>query len=192
MMGSFNTKTASNSKKLTIIAVLIFVIVILNAVILYLYLKKDQNSDPQRDGQLRNSAGVVINSDGSVALDTVNGQNPGNGKTESNNYPPQTAENIPGKYPQASFREITYSDIKGMHVWDIIVMRNEIYARYGHIFTKSWELRDYFNAQSWYQPLSTNVENQLTDLEKRNVRFLLEHTPQFDMNNIRGSNTYVR
>jgi hypothetical protein len=191
-MGSFNTKTGSNNKKLTIIAILIFVIVILNAVILYLYLKKDQNSDPQRDAQLRDSAGVVTNSDGSVALDTVAGQSSNDGKTGSNDYPPQTAENIPGKYPQASFREITYADIKGMHVWDIIVMRNEIYARYGHIFTKSWELRDYFNAQSWYHPLSTNVENQLTYLEKRNVRFLLEHTPQFDMNNIRGSNTYVR
>lgn len=191
-MGSFKTSSGSNNRKLTLIAVLIFVIVVLNAVILFLYLQKDKDLDPTVDARLRDSAGVVTNSDGTVSLDTHSGQSTNYDKPGANNYPPPSTETIPGKYPQASFREITYADIKGMHVWDIIVMRNEIYARYGHIFTKSWELRDYFNAQSWYQPLSTNVENQLTPLEKRNVRFLLEHTPQFDMNNIRGSNTYVR
>ncbi len=191
-MGSFKTNSGSNNKKLTLIAVLIFVIVVLNAVILFLYLKKDKETDPAVDARLRDSAGVVTNSDGTVSLDTHSGQSTNYDKPGANNYPPPSTETIPGKYPQASFREITYADIKGMHVWDIIVMRNEIYARYGHIFTKSWELRDYFNAQSWYHPLSTSVENQLTALEKRNVRFLLEHTPQFDMNNIRGSNTYVR
>lgn len=191
-MGSFDTKTGSNSKKLTIIAVLIFVIVVLNAVILFLYLKKDQDSNSSGNTRLRDSAGAVTNSDGTVALDTLAGQSTNNGNSGSNKYPPQTTENIPGKYPQASLREITYREIKGMHVWDVIVMRNEIYARYGYIFTKSWELRDYFNSQSWYHPHSTNVENQLSELEKKNVRYLLEHTPKYDMNNIRGSNTYVR
>jgi sulfatase modifying factor 1 len=63
MMGSFNTKTASNSKKLTIIAVLIFVIVILNAVVLFLYLKKDNeiasvsNGIPKSEEQITSQSG---------------------------------------------------------------------------------------------------------------------------------------
>lgn len=98
---------------------------------------------------------------------------------------------LPGVYPQASTRYLRYSDISGMHVWDVLVMRNEIFARYGYIFKLSWELRDYFNSQPWYVPRYSDVSHLLTPVERANVEFLTKHTPKFDMNNIRGSNTYV-
>jgi preprotein translocase subunit SecG len=195
-MGSLNFKSGSKKKELTIIVALIAVIVILNAIILVVYLLKEDNTNTQANTQSNENVGSSTKPENTVGLDTITGQNRNSDTKNQDNERtysrPESSSGIPGIYPQASERLITYGDIKGMHVWDIIVMRNEIYARYGHIFTQSWELRDYFNSQPWYRPISTSVENQLTPLEKRNVQFLLEYTPKFDMNNIRGSNTYVK
>ena len=55
--------------------------------------------------------------------------------------------------------------------WELRIMRNEIYARHGYIF-KLPELREYFMKQSWYVPVSEDVTNSLTSLEKENIELI--------------------
>ncbi len=79
---------------------------------------------------------------------------------------------IPGDYPEASIRYLTYSDIYGKSKWELSVMRNEIYARHGYIFTKNMAIRNHFLRQSWYYPQYYNVEHLLSDIEKYNIAFI--------------------
>jgi len=78
---------------------------------------------------------------------------------------------IPSIYPNASERLLTASDLVGMDSWDLIIIRNEIYARHGYIF-KSQKLKDYFSKQSWYVPRYDNVESKLSVIEQKNVMFI--------------------
>jgi len=46
-------------------------------------------------------------------------------------------------YPQASDKLLTAEDVNNLSGWELKIMRNEIFARYGYIF-KSEEMRNYF------------------------------------------------
>jgi hypothetical protein len=76
-----------------------------------------------------------------------------------------------GRFPEGSNRYLTENDIYGKSSWDLRIMRNEIFARHGYIFKNS-ALRNYFMSQDWYQPKSRNVSAYLSNVEKRNVKFL--------------------
>ena len=77
-----------------------------------------------------------------------------------------------GLYPFTSERVVTESDLVGLSSKDLKIMRNEIYARHGYIF-KTADMKAYFSEQSWYSPISENVE--LSDLELKNVNFIKAH-----------------
>jgi hypothetical protein len=77
-----------------------------------------------------------------------------------------------GRYPYTSDRLVNYSDVRGMSKWDLTIMRNEIFARHGYIFHKNEDMVAYFNAQSWYRPVSTDVHSQLSEIEKANIHFI--------------------
>lgn len=51
---------------------------------------------------------------------------------------------------------------------DLRVLRNEIYARRGRVF-KDAELQKYFAAQSWYQPNPDFKDEQLSEIEFKNL-----------------------
>ncbi len=57
---------------------------------------------------------------------------------------------------------------------DIFILRNSIYARHGYSF-KNQQLRTYFDREPWYVPVSVNVDNDLTAIEKKNVEMLLRY-----------------
>jgi len=88
--------------------------------------------------------------------------------------PVQQARYVPGLYPQASTRMLTTADIRGLTKWDLKVMRNEIFARYGYIF-KTEDMIAYFKMQSWYRPRSHDVSAQLTPVEKKNIAFIQQY-----------------
>ncbi|MBK7567735.1 MAG: YARHG domain-containing protein [Bacteroidetes bacterium] len=63
-------------------------------------------------------------------------------------------------------------DIENMYLADLEVMRNAIYARHGYSF-KNRKMRFLFDhAVEWYMPISTNITNDLTDIEKQNIELL--------------------
>jgi len=80
----------------------------------------------------------------------------------------------PGKYPQGSERLLTDSDLQGISKSELRIMRNEIFARHGYIF-KSDDLKEHFGNQSWYSPKYADVNSMLTNIEQKNVRFILSY-----------------
>ena len=63
-------------------------------------------------------------------------------------------------------------DVENMHKGDLEVIRNAIYARHGYSF-KNRRMRYLFDRSvDWYMPVSTNVSQQFTALERKNIDLL--------------------
>jgi hypothetical protein len=68
---------------------------------------------------------------------------------------------------------ITEDIVSGLFVEDLRVLRNEIYARRGRIF-KDAALQKYFAAQTWYQPNPDFKDEQLSEIESKNLEIIRE------------------
>ncbi|WP_231828291.1 DUF4459 domain-containing protein [Pseudocitrobacter corydidari] len=88
--------------------------------------------------------------------------------------PLQQVETLPGRYPEASRSPINlrWKQPNVSTVADIRIMLNEIFARYGYIFTPGGEMDTWFRAQPWYKPKYSDVSALLTDTEHDNVKYL--------------------
>lgn len=84
--------------------------------------------------------------------------------------------NVPGYYPEASTRPLTVEDTKYLTDWGHNVMLNEIYARHGKVFSDP-DLKAHFNTQGWYNAQHNDVQDMLTQQEKENIAFLMNHQP---------------
>ena len=76
-----------------------------------------------------------------------------------------------GLYEIASKQLLTVADIENLSKFDLKVMRNEIFARHGYIFTTE-EMRIYFGSQPWYKGTVRDVSSRLTAIEKRNIELI--------------------
>jgi hypothetical protein len=85
-----------------------------------------------------------------------------------------SAKTIPGKYPEASMRLLTPTDLEKMSVWHLKIMRNEIFARHGYRF-KTEDMRGYFKRQQWYQPRYDDVTASLTEIETANIKLIKQY-----------------
>ncbi len=74
----------------------------------------------------------------------------------------------------ASTDVLTKEQVANLKKADIFVIRNAIYARHGYSF-KNQQLRAYFDRQSWYIPISTDVKSEFTEIEKKNIELLLRY-----------------
>lgn len=88
---------------------------------------------------------------------------------------------VPGLYPQASVGNLNESELENMKVWDLRIMKNEIYARHGYKFHSLPELHNYFNMTAWYHlipPVNEDPDiiyrTRLTNVEKRNILKIAE------------------
>lgn len=70
--------------------------------------------------------------------------------------------------------ELTASDVSKLNDWELIIARNEIYARYGLEFSTK-ELIEYFKTKSWFT-IDSSVGNDigLTTIEHKNVKTILD------------------
>lgn len=71
----------------------------------------------------------------------------------------------------SSTQKLKESDIKNLKKLDLEILRNTIFARHGLTF-KTKTVRQFFNDVDWYIPVSDNVNDQLTEVEKGNVVLL--------------------
>ena len=100
---------------------------------------------------------------------------------EKNITPPPPPQNkkrygsVPGDFPEGSTRYLSYTDVAGLTSWQLSVMRNEIYARHGYIFTQNISIKQHFERQSWYVPMYYNVDGFLTKVEKYNINFIKQY-----------------
>lgn len=87
---------------------------------------------------------------------------------------PENSALIKGYYPQASESILTASELSGMSKQDLLIMRNEIFARHGYIFKKK-EIQSYFTSQPWYRGQYEDVTSMLSDIEKMNIELIKKH-----------------
>lgn len=66
---------------------------------------------------------------------------------------------------------LTEAQLKGLSLYDLRVLRNEVYARHGRRFETPW-LRDYFKAAPWYTPRADFTIAELSQTEKDNVKVI--------------------
>jgi hypothetical protein len=56
---------------------------------------------------------------------------------------------------------------------ELRLLRNMIYAKYGYKFNSN-ELNNYFSKFNWYQSAESNVDNALTEIDKKNIALIQE------------------
>ncbi|MDN3657923.1 YARHG domain-containing protein [Ferruginibacter paludis] len=76
-----------------------------------------------------------------------------------------------GSYPQGSQRLLKEEDVNNFNTEELEQMRNEIFARHGYCFKKKY-LRQLFENKEWYIPITTEVKNMLTDVERKNITLI--------------------
>ena len=68
-------------------------------------------------------------------------------------------------------KALTDTMLAGVRLYELRILRNEIYARRGRRFQTPW-LHKYFAEQPWYRPSATFRESELTEVEKANVKLI--------------------
>jgi len=71
----------------------------------------------------------------------------------------------------ASKQQLSEKDIKNLRKLDLEIIKNAVFARHGYSFKKE-TYRYFFEQTDWYVPVSGNVDNDLTKVEKQNVDLL--------------------
>jgi len=74
----------------------------------------------------------------------------------------------------ASNTLLSKSQVENLKKGDLTIIRNTIYARHGYSF-KNRPLRVFFDAQSWYIPVHSNIKKDFTELEKNNIKLMLKY-----------------
>lgn len=77
-------------------------------------------------------------------------------------------------YTELSEYKLTDKALENISENEARLMRNEIFARHGYEFSDG-NLSYQFSKCKWYEPLSTNVDSKLNDIEKFNTKLLLSH-----------------
>ncbi|MBM4178104.1 MAG: YARHG domain-containing protein [Ignavibacteria bacterium] len=86
---------------------------------------------------------------------------------------PLSYANGQGMYEFASIYSLSEEDLHGYTKEELKIMRNEILARHGQIFTAA-DLKKHFKAQSWYEPSSDDVSYDLSYIERENIELISE------------------
>lgn len=79
-----------------------------------------------------------------------------------------------GKYPETSLRLLQSADLDNKSLYELKIMRNEIYARHGYIFNTD-EMKKYFLSQPWYSPKHSDVSNSLSNIERDNINMIINY-----------------
>ncbi|MFO7897054.1 MAG: YARHG domain-containing protein [Candidatus Cloacimonadales bacterium] len=74
-------------------------------------------------------------------------------------------------FPEASERLLSKTELLHLTKDELKIMRNEIFASKGYNF-KTNRYKSYFTEQKWYEPQYENVGNELTEIEKENIKLI--------------------
>ncbi|MGU3374488.1 YARHG domain-containing protein [Chryseobacterium sp. M5A1_1a] len=93
------------------------------------------------------------------------------GKTESYTTSKNRAASEAVFKLNASKQKLNEKDIKNLRKLDLEIIKNSVFARHGYSFKKE-TYRNFFEQTDWYIPVSGNVDNELSPMEKDNVALL--------------------
>ncbi|HSS21716.1 MAG TPA: YARHG domain-containing protein [Pyrinomonadaceae bacterium] len=80
----------------------------------------------------------------------------------------------PGDMELFEDKLISPAMLRGLGLYELRLLRNEIYARHGRQFQAPW-LSQYFYGQLWYQPSDTFKDEDLTGADKTNVETIVAY-----------------
>jgi hypothetical protein len=63
---------------------------------------------------------------------------------------------------------IRQSDVQKLSIWDLKLMRGLVFGRHGRVF-KDADIKNYLEAQPWYQPNAEFKNSMLNETERRNL-----------------------
>lgn len=100
-------------------------------------------------------------------------------ESESRAEESEKEEALSGDYilPQSSTQLLTESDLSGLSANDLMLARNEIYARHGRKFIDT-QIQAYFNSKSWYHGTVEAADfdaSVLSSIERTNISFISAH-----------------
>lgn len=72
--------------------------------------------------------------------------------------------------------KLTDAQVKNLTGHELMLARNEIFARHGYIFKKE-PFKSYFEAKSWYTPNPSfrGADSQLSSVERYNIKLILKY-----------------
>ncbi len=79
----------------------------------------------------------------------------------------------PGDMGRFRATTITAAQLRGLGLYDLRVLRNEIFARRGARFHTAW-LQSYFDGQPWYRPQPGGNTARLSPVESRNAELIAD------------------
>ena len=79
----------------------------------------------------------------------------------------------PGDMEQFQESPITADLLKGLSLFELRLLRNEVFARHGKRFHTQW-IQDHFEAEPWYHANADFREPKLGDIETRNVELIIK------------------
>ena len=80
----------------------------------------------------------------------------------------------PGDMELFENRLLSAQMLRGLSLYELRLLRNEVYARHGRSFQAPW-LSQYFYSQPWYQPDDNFKDEQLTGSDKTNVETIVAY-----------------
>ena len=80
----------------------------------------------------------------------------------------------PGDMEHFQKTEITDEMLSGLGLYELRLLRNEIYARRGRQFRTEW-ISQYFYSQPWYEAREDLGEPELSEVEKKNVETIVKY-----------------
>lgn len=75
---------------------------------------------------------------------------------------------IPKNCSTCSIKIIESSELENIEIYNLRLLKNEIYARKGFVFSNK-DFKDYFKKKTWYKPTNNNKLIKLSEIETRNV-----------------------
>ncbi len=80
---------------------------------------------------------------------------------------------IPKNCSNCSMKIIESSELDNVEIYNLRLLKNEIYARKGFVFTNK-DFKEYFKKQNWYKPKNNNKSIQLSEIETQNVETITQ------------------
>jgi hypothetical protein len=80
----------------------------------------------------------------------------------------------PGDMEHFQKTEITEELLRGLGLYELRLLRNEVYARRGRQFRTDW-ISQYFYSQPWYEPREEMTEPELSAVERKNVETIVRY-----------------
>src|SRR5439155_20961371 len=78
----------------------------------------------------------------------------------------------PGMMYLFQLNALSDSMLADLSLYDLRVLRNEVYARHGRRFQTPW-LKEYFAHEPWYHPRASYSDSALSEIEKANIKVIV-------------------